>query len=314
MKKLHEALGKSLIAGDKVGIEIEAEGDNIKFTNLVNWKSEDDGSLRGVFPNSRHEFVSGVLDIKDVEKEIENLAKEQKDAKFDFSFRTSTHVHINVLDMPVVNLVNFIYLYYLLEKDLLKYCGPSRENNRFCLRVVDSEFQVEILKLIIQNDFREIRYIISDELRYAACNMASLLKYGTLEFRGMRGTIDKAVLCNWINMLIRLKNLALGYPAPLSIYQQALENPNKFLDMVYGEYAGVFRNEGSYTNLTEALSLTVEIPFVSKEWMDRYQDHPKPARAAKSVYAPLFDHALRARVAEVIPHMPVIIDDINQGF
>lgn len=287
MKKLCELLGKNEIAGNKVGIEIEAEGENIKMSEVADWRSEDDGSLRGEFPNSRHEFVSGILDIKDVSSAIKALIEDQKEAEFDFSFRTSTHVHVNALDMPLEKLVNYIYLYYLLEKDLFEYCGPSRKNNRFCLRLVDCEYQLSILKSMIENSFRELRFIISDELRYAACNMASLLKYGTLEFRGMRGTMDHDVLMNWVGMLVRLKDMAMSYASPSAIYKEALENPNQFLDKIYGQYRDVFRNPSSYHNITEALSLTIEVPFIAEEWIqenNRRAKAPNVAPAGRAIF------------------------------
>lgn len=275
MKKLNEILGKKILEGNFVGIEIEAEGENISVTKSKYWKSEDDGSLRGEFPNQRHEFVSDVLELGVVEKALDDLANEQKNAKFDFSFRTSTHVHVNVLDMPVDKIVSFVYLYFLFEKDLLKYCGPYRENNRFCLRLVDSEFQLDVLKGAIENSFRDLRFLISEEMRYAACNMAALLKYGTLEFRGMRGAIDKKEILPWVNILVRFKNLAMEYESTYQIYQEALKDPNKFIRKIYGEYHNVFAGDFSYGNLTEALSLTIEIPFTTQVWLN----HEK-ARAA----------------------------------
>lgn len=269
MRKLHEILAQVNKPGCKVGIEIEAEGRNIKMTNLPKWSSTDDGSLRGAFPNERHEFVSGILDIGEVEKEISNLAEEQKDAEFNFSFRTSTHVHVNALDMDVQQVVSFVYLYYLFEKDMMRYCGESRNNNRFCLRIVDSEFQVDILRAMIENGFRDLRFIIDDNMRYGGCNLAALMKYGTLEFRGMRGTMDKKVLMNWIGMLTRLRELAIAAPSTMQIFAEATGDAKNFIKKIYGPYYEVYYNEDSLQNLSEALSLTVQIPFIMEQHKDK---------------------------------------------
>lgn len=265
MKKLHEILGLNNKGGCKIGIEIEAEGTGIQITNLPKWNSTDDGSLRGSFPNERHEFVSGILDYAEVGKCLDDLIEEQKNAKFNFSFRTSTHVHVNALDMEVEQVVSFIYLYYLFEKDMMKYCGPDRINNRFCLRLVDSEYQVDILRGMIDNCFRELRFLIDENMRYGGCNMAALLKYGTLEFRGMRGTLDKEVLMNWIGMLARLRELAMAAPSTMQIFTEATSNVNNFIKQIYGPYFNVFASEESVQNITEALSLTVQIPFLMQE-------------------------------------------------
>jgi len=56
MKKLHEALQHKLLPG-LIGIEIECEGQNLVPIDDEFWKTEDDGSLRGSFPEERSEYV-----------------------------------------------------------------------------------------------------------------------------------------------------------------------------------------------------------------------------------------------------------------
>lgn len=51
MLKLHELFDKRLIEGD-VGIEIECEGAGFRMIDTDTWTCEDDGSLRGKFPES----------------------------------------------------------------------------------------------------------------------------------------------------------------------------------------------------------------------------------------------------------------------
>ena len=101
MKKLHELLGCKITKDPHVGIEIEAEGGNIQCVDTAYWRSEDDQSLRGRFPDERHEFVSRVLKAHAISNALDELIDKQKGAKFDFSFRTSTHVHVNCTDMEL---------------------------------------------------------------------------------------------------------------------------------------------------------------------------------------------------------------------
>ena len=56
MKKIYELLRLPVQKAD-VGIEIEVEGVNLVPVASVYWKSEDDGSLRGHYPESRAEYV-----------------------------------------------------------------------------------------------------------------------------------------------------------------------------------------------------------------------------------------------------------------
>ena len=176
MKKLYALLGAKELPGAHVGIEIEAEGEGMVSVASPNWRSEDDQSLRGRFPDQRHEFVSSVLPKDKIEGAIDELIQLQKDARFNFSFRTSTHVHVNCTDMTPDEIATFVYIYYLMERDMMRYCGPARNNNRFCLRMVDSEFQLDILDGLMENGFRDIRVFVDEGMRYAACNLAALVK------------------------------------------------------------------------------------------------------------------------------------------
>lgn len=296
MKKLHELLGCKITKGPHVGIEIEAEGGNIQCVDTAYWRSEDDQSLRGRFPDERHEFVSRVLKAHAISNALDELIDKQKDARFDFSFRTSTHVHVNCTDMELSAVSAFVYLYYLLERDLMKYCGPSRNNNRFCLRMVDSEAQVDILKGIIDNGFRDIRLFVDEGMRYAACNLAALLKYGTIEFRGMRGTMYKQVLMNWTGQLLHLREQAIKYGSAFAVYEHAIRDSEGFLKENYGEFFDVFHNEDSQRNLTEALSLTIQIPFSERDYRIRKEELDKVVNGAADrirgvkIEAALVDH------------------------
>lgn len=278
MKKLYALLGVKELQGAHVGIEIEAEGEGMTLVASPNWKSEDDQSLRGRFPDQRHEFVSSVLPKDKIEGAIDELINLQKDARFNFSFRTSTHVHVNCTDMTPDEITTFVYIYYLMERDMMRYCGPARNNNRFCLRMVDSEFQLDILDGLMENGFRDIRVFVDEGMRYAACNLAALVKYGTLEFRGMRGSLDKDVLMNWINQLLHLRDLAIKFGNPFSVYEAALNDSAKFVVDYYGDRADVFANNDSVRNLEEALSLTINIPFSYKRIVAHRVEPPNPIK------------------------------------
>lgn len=282
MTKLNDLLAKPLIKGPVVGIEIEAEGEGMKIINTELWNSCDDGSLRGEYPSQRHEFVSTPLAADVVEKALDLLIESQKGAVFDFSFRTSAHVHVNCLDMEVNAVGAFAYTYFLLERDLMAYCGEHRNNNRFCLRMVDSDELAEVLRTLIEVKFREMRIFINDDMRYGACNMASLSKYGTLEFRGMRGTLDKEVLLNWIGALLKIRAYAIEKGNAWEVYNEAVKDSEHFHNSVLGNLTDVFIHPNSRHNLAEALSLCVEIPFTARQVLEEKkvkQANPKNAAA-----------------------------------
>ena len=94
--------------------------------------------------------------------------------------------------------------------------------------------------------------------------MASLAKYGTLEFRGMRGTLCKDVLMNWVGALNRIREYAIEEGSAWDVYTEAVNDPDGFAKTVLKEFTNVFIDPGSRFNIAEALSLTVEIPFSAK--------------------------------------------------
>ena len=109
-------------------------------------------------------------------------------------------------------------------------------------------------------------------MRYAACNLAALLKYGTVEFRGMRGTMDKQVLMNWTGQLLHLREQAIKYGSAFAVYEHAIRDREGFLKENHGEFFDVFHNEDSQRNLTEALSLTIQIPFSERDYRIRKEE------------------------------------------
>lgn len=291
MTKLFEISGKPLVEGAKFGIEIEAEGEGMRKIATQYWNSEDDGSLRGVFPQQRHEFVSTVIPFKEVEEALDQLIASQKQAQFDFSFRTSSHVHVNCTDMEIEAVAAFIYTYFLVEKDLMKYCGEHRNNNRFCLRMVDSDALVDITKTLIEMQFQDIRRYVGEDMRYGACNMAALGKYGTLEFRGMRGTLDKEVLLNWVGVLNNIREYAIQTGNTWNVYNDAVKDAKNFHKKVFGKFKNVFVTDETEWNLTEALSLTVDLPFTAKAIIAQPKKVEEKGAARKKQYQDAYDKA-----------------------
>src|SRR6267154_2651428 len=100
MQQIFQTFGNKPVVGDW-GIEIEAEGKELhEALPRSYWLSEDDPSLRGRFPETRHEWkLAKPINIREVGAALDQLIGWQKDAQFKFSFRTSVHVHMNVSEL-----------------------------------------------------------------------------------------------------------------------------------------------------------------------------------------------------------------------
>lgn len=277
MKKIADLLRLPVIKGD-FGIEIEVEGENLVPTvasSQCPWKTEDDGSLRGRFPDQRAEYVlNKPIPYGRVKPALEYLEKHLKGSRLDFSFRTSTHVHVNVLELNEVQLMNFIYTYLLLEEPLVNFCGAQRVNNRFCLRLQDAEGLRDCLVVLFSQGLKKIAgNLREDRIRYAALNLAALNKYGSLEFRSMRGTLDVKVLTTWVDALNSIREYAMRMQDPIAIYEEFTRNaPADFAQIVLGDTAKEFNYENFERGIQTGFSLTIDFPFLYRVYLKAQKD------------------------------------------
>jgi len=262
MKKIYELLKLNSPKKGDVGIEVECEGTNLNWDEGCQfWRIENDGSLRGLFPHERAEFIlSSPVKASEVKAAIKELTNMQKDAKLNFSFRTSVHVHVNVQELQERDLLNMIYTYFLLEEPLLNFCGKERKGNRFCLRLQDAEGVLDaVIELAKRGIVEYKRNHLEDHIRYAALNMAALYKYGSIEFRSMRGTLDAGVLNNWVDALLAVRKFACEMKNPQEIFDLFSMLPaEEFLTRVLGDVAKVFIYPNLEKDMRKSFSLSLD--------------------------------------------------------
>lgn len=259
-----------------VGIEIEVEGERLALLNNRYWKWEHDGSLR----NGIEYVTKGSVSLENVPDALKVLINGTRNSEFSFSFRTSVHVHVNCLDLTYKQLLNFIYISTLMDSILVNYCGDKRKANRFCLRLRDAEGMVEgIAPLFRQKGDKAVafeRIIPRNQVRYAAVNVESIAKYGTIEFRSMRGTTDPKILIPWIETLVHLREFAKGFDCPAQIFNAICEEGGQeFLHNALGKHYETFKYYEMESDLALNTSLTIELPHqkVQEEQETMFQVH-----------------------------------------
>lgn len=263
--KLHNFLKKKNILGT-IGIEIEAEGANMRLVNDQNslfWNTERDGSLRGSFPDGAAEFVlRNPIKAELVGDALKELAEIQKDAKFNFSHRTSVHIHLNVLDNTVEDLGAILTLYYMFEDVLMNFCGEDRKGNHFCLRYRDAE-GISIGVQALARGWVEAQAVIGpNQFKYAALNLAPMFSYGSIEFRAMEGNMDIDRLNIWIGAILKIREYAAKHKTAKEIYQLPFTMPaDAMFDDVFGEYADALRYPGYLDDMAMSRSISLEVPF-----------------------------------------------------
>lgn len=184
-----------------VGIEIELEGLRTGNKDFRWWNVVGDGSLQhGI------EFVSYPVGGKQITSALNEVKKWLAGKKPYVSFRTSVHVHLNVLDMEQKELVKLIELYLLYEPALFRMHEEwGRYDNIFCVPARKS--------YAIQEGYAALcRDLTNDRVggpyvgyKYSALNPNPVSVLGTLEFRHMGGTADVSEISRWIDILLRLR-------------------------------------------------------------------------------------------------------------
>ena len=186
MVEMASLLNVNRVHGRLFGIEIETEGRRLPvdahMLDQIGWIATRDGSLRG---EEAIEYVtSAPLSLSKCATALQQLDKAFKthNSRVDPSIRAAIHIHINISDLTPLEVFNFISAYYLIEDLICRKAGENRQGNLFALRLSDA---YGIIPGFIRPALEEnnLRVLNTDEIRYAAMNLRSMFRHGTLEFR-----------------------------------------------------------------------------------------------------------------------------------
>lgn len=206
---IREVYGINKTPGD-IGVEIEVE-----FTGKVKqlagkyWTTVQDGSLR----NGLEYVLQVPVPIKDIPLALEELSKATKGGAYKFSNRCSVHVHVNVQELKLHEFVKACTAWWLVENLMTRTQGANREGNLFALRGKDAEAIILSFAEDVSNGFQNgpvVRPRSDPAQRYASLNLAALRKFGSMEFRFLRGTLDIEEIDFWVRALYNLVHNAKG--------------------------------------------------------------------------------------------------------
>ena len=251
-----------------VGIEIEVECENnLPESAPTGWVKTGDGSLRGY--DTAEYVIKGPKLRDDAFKTLDLLGKKLKShgSIISDSVRAGIHIHIDVGELTIREMVCFAMCYYILEEQLTSYCGKGRSGNHFCLRAMDAESIVYELARGLSTG-KLFTAIGHDHTRYSALNFNSLFKYGSLEFRAMRTTTDFDRVKTWVDILLTIKETSKMFKTPLDIVEQfSAGGERTFLRNVLREHSALFENkEGMSESLMDGMRLVQSIAYCRKDW------------------------------------------------
>ncbi len=233
---------------------------------LPYWSSHRDGSLR----NFGIEYVlKSPLDYKDIPDALFAFGSWAKNVKFlPDPVKCSDHVHLNFMNASARTLGNFLTLYLLYENLLIKYSGPNRFSNMFCLPMKDAEDNlnniVQILE-IVKNRDRSLKGLIPEEnCKYSCLNTAAFHRYGSLEIRCFRGETDTKEIRKWIDIVYALYSFAKRKVYPSDIIEMYFSNPQELFWSVFS--TTVLTNDNSLVRPNLWYAGKVAYYFSPREW------------------------------------------------
>lgn len=193
-------VGCKAVEGERFGVELELEGRNVGLADVATrgWQRHNDGSLRG---ESIEYTTTGAKTLDESVKLVSALFEKfaKNNVQFNSSVRTSTHVHLNFSDKLIKHVFNFFTLFTMLEEVLQFYSGEDRKGNLFCISTREAQGIVDELGAALLKS--SLGRFGNDRYKYAACNLSTLFKFGTVEVRTMRGATSAAQVNSWLNIL-----------------------------------------------------------------------------------------------------------------
>lgn len=246
-----------------IGIELEYEGvtDGGLAGAPTLWSAVMDGSLR----NNGIEYVlteplygTGITDA------LSSMAEHVGSIRPDVSNRCSVHVHVNVSDMDIDQLLTMVLLYLVFERTIIKYHGTVREDNIFCVPYYRAPEALNKLITLFSGldaiNASSVGQLLSSFNKYHGLNIGAIATHGSLEFRHMSGTTDMAKVDDWICIIQHLKRAALEMQVD---YMQIINNmsgsTHNILEEVFKEHKYLLENLVTPDDLVQGARLAQRV-------------------------------------------------------
>lgn len=275
------------------GVEIEGEfQDRPLLINNREWTTKNDSSLRGYAA----EYVFK-KPLDNISKPLRYIEKAIKDGpKVEESIRTSVHVHLNVQQENPFDIHRFMTVYWLCENSLLKFCEDHRQSNLFCLPVRKAETPVRMMKKDYEDNYYNLHGCQTDAVRYAGCNLASINKFGSLEFRALEGTFDSNRINMWAQNFKWLYNKSKSYKHPADVMDRCFQMDGEdfikanFHPSMYEQLRGFNHNELVSDNIPIVIDYAYDNDWDKVvTYMEEMEE--KPPNKTKEVKRPRLEHA-----------------------
>lgn len=205
---------------------------------LIYWKGFKDDSLRnfGMEYALRQPLKYG----QELDVALEEFRQFARTVKFiKDPVKASVHVHLNMLNETFRTMGNFFTLYAMFENLLIRYSGPNRLSNMFCIPICDAEDTCRNMKQMItaanEKNYGGL-FFPENIVKYAALNLSAFYNYGSIEVRSFRGSTDAAEIHKWVSILYCMIKYARKDITPHDIIFEYDKDSERLFKNVFLEY------------------------------------------------------------------------------
>lgn len=198
-----------------IGVEIEAENYNPNgYAMHPAWVDHSDNSLR----NGIEWVLGSPLAGTALSEAIDSFFSGAH--SYETGPRTSIHIHINATDnISIEQLRSWIALVYVVEPAIFRWADDNRKWCGYCSPLTDMSIK-RFVKVLTSDDMLRLSQWIAPHTnneRYYGCNMASIARHGTLEFRYFPCVTEVGPVNDWIQLVMELKKAGTAHEGASSI-------------------------------------------------------------------------------------------------
>lgn len=225
---------------------------NVKFAVFNSlWSSHGDGSLRG--ENARELVFKKPLKGNNIQMALIALQTvvEAFGKKPLMSGRCATHVHLNVLDLSVVEYIMLVVLYTFAESALFSYSGHYRRTNIYCNPIYETGMLQELISSLVHGYMQTsskpkssalsgvVTQFLNSWPKYCSINLGNHKHTkGTAEIRHFPATYSAEKLNTWVDLLMCLvtasKKLSKKYTFT-SLVEDMMHDPTAVAKQIFGD-------------------------------------------------------------------------------
>lgn len=239
----------------KFGVEVEVETNNDSSVLFSKVSSDllltHDDSLRSNYP-----FEAIFRNPKNLVDAIETVEKlydlfEETNIEILDTGRSGTHVHVNVQNFTVDQVLTFAFYWYLIEPILIEYSGSVRKNSMFAVPFSESQESIEhvAMNYPLANPF----YALEESLyKYSSLNFCPINRFGSIETRIWSNKKEHIITA--LNVLDYLTDYSLSCTNLLTISEDfSMKTPIGFAAEAIGpEFENIMSSIGN-VNLSQKL-------------------------------------------------------------